>query len=155
MWAAFANGRTVPDPFRHFFNAGVYLDTHWLRDDVLGYGIVRRITVLHADNLDRNAINAFLVTLPIFERALNLCRHTKLARSMWDLILHRDPSRPTNNWEGVCGFMNWETYVLTAFGLTFTPPCGVGGHNCGEGKTQIRYFPMRIIWTQEKLFLSF
>jgi hypothetical protein len=31
----------------------------------------------------------------------------------------------------------------------------VGGHTCGEGKIQIRYSPMRIIWTQEKLFLSF
>ena len=122
MWAAFANGRTVPDPFRRFFNAGVRLDTSWLRNAVLGYGIVRRITVLHADHLDRNAINAFLVTLAAFERALDLCRRTKSTRSMWDLILRRDPSRPTNNWEGVRGFMNRDTYVLTTFGLTFTPP---------------------------------
>jgi hypothetical protein len=31
----------------------------------------------------------------------------------------------------------------------------VGGHNCGEGKIQIQCSPTRIIWTQEKLFLSF
>jgi hypothetical protein len=124
MWAAFANGRTVPDPFRCFFNTGVHLDTSWLRDAILGYGIVRRITVLHADSLDRNAINAFLVTLAAFERALDLCRRTKSStRSMWDLILRRDPSRPTNNWEGVCGFMNRDTYILTMFGLLH-PPCG-------------------------------
>jgi hypothetical protein len=36
MWAAFANGRTVPDPFHRFFNTGVHLDTRWLRNTVHG-----------------------------------------------------------------------------------------------------------------------
>jgi hypothetical protein len=41
---------------------------------------------------------------------------------LWELILRREPSLPTNNWEAVSSFMNCETYVLTMFGLTFIPP---------------------------------
>jgi hypothetical protein len=122
LWAGFANGRTVPDPFRRFFLTGVRFDNSWMRTAVLGYGIARRIAVVQSHNLDRHAINAFLVTLAAFDRALDLCRHSKRQRTLWELILRRDPSRPTNNWEAVSGFMNRETYVLTTFGLSFTPP---------------------------------
>ena len=54
--------------------------------------------------------------------ALNLCRHSKRQRTLWELILRHEPSLPTNNWEAVSGFMNRETYVLMMFGLTFIPP---------------------------------
>jgi hypothetical protein len=39
LWAGFANGRTVPDPFRRFFLTGVRFENSWMRTAVLGYGI--------------------------------------------------------------------------------------------------------------------
>jgi hypothetical protein len=109
LWAGFANGRTVPDPFHRFFLTGVRFKNGWMRTAMLSYGIACRIAVVQSHNLDRHAINAFLVTLAAFDRALNLCWHSKQQRTLWELILRRNPSLPTNNWEAVSGFMNRET----------------------------------------------
>jgi hypothetical protein len=71
MWAGFAVGRMVPDPFRCLFEAirSSYnpLDA---RDAMLGYGIVRRMADAHDGVLDRHAIHTFLVTLAAFECTL-------------------------------------------------------------------------------------
>jgi hypothetical protein len=122
LWAGFVKGRTVPNPFHRFFLTGVHFENSWMCTAVLGYGIARRIAVVQSHNLDRHTINTFLVTLAAFNRALDLCRHLKRQQTLWELILRHDPSLPTNNWEVVSGFMNRETYILTTFGLSFTPP---------------------------------
>jgi hypothetical protein len=109
LWAGFANGCTVPDPFRRFFLTSMHFNNSWMRTAMLGYGIAHRITIVQSRNLDRHVINTFLITLATFDCALNLCWHLKWQQTLWELILRRNPSLPTNNWEAVSGFMNCET----------------------------------------------
>jgi hypothetical protein len=119
-WAAFATGRTVPDSFTRLFQAiGTAFNPFHARDAVLGYGLVRRISLLHTGTLDRNAINAFLVTLATFDRTLRL---TSSRDSLWERMLAREPNRPFNNWGELHRFQNLETYPREDFGLTFQPP---------------------------------
>jgi hypothetical protein len=73
MWAGFAVGRTVPDPFQRLFKAtGSSYNPLDARDAMLGYGIVCRMADTHDGVLDRHAIHAFLVTLAAFEHTLRL-----------------------------------------------------------------------------------
>jgi hypothetical protein len=120
LWAGLATGRTVPDPFRRLFDAigTAYHHAH-AREAMLGYGLVRRISNLHRGTLSRDAINAFLVTLAAFDRALGL---TTGSHSMWSLLLTHEPEHPTDNWGEVRGFMNSDTYPREDFGLSFLPP---------------------------------
>jgi hypothetical protein len=122
LWAGFVNGRTVPDPFCRLFNTGMHFDSSWMCTAVLGYGIAHQIAIVQSCNLNRHAINIFLVTLAAFDCALNLCWHSKRQCTLWELILCCKPLLPTNNWEAVGSFMNRETYILMMFGLTFIPP---------------------------------
>jgi hypothetical protein len=68
MWAGFAIGHTVPDPFRRLFKAtGLLYNPLDARDAMLSYGIVRRMADAHDGVLDRQAIHTLLVTLAAFE----------------------------------------------------------------------------------------
>jgi hypothetical protein len=73
MWAGFAIGHMVPDPFQRLFEAtgSSYnpLDAH---DAMLSYGIVCRMANAHDGVLDRHTIHVFLVTLATFKRTLQL-----------------------------------------------------------------------------------
>jgi hypothetical protein len=121
LWAGFASGQTVPDPFRRLFDA---IETQYspldARDAMLGYGILRRISVMHANAFDRDAINAFLVTLAAFDRSIGLTAEGP--DSIWEALLAREPNRPFSNWAELRGFQNPETYPRNDFGLTFMPP---------------------------------
>jgi len=120
LWAGFANGRTVPDPFPRLFHAiGTGYSPLDAREAVLGYGLVRRISVMHRDIFDRDAIHAFLVTLAAFDRTLAL---TAGRDSMWSALLARESNLPLSRWEELRTFANPETYPREDLGLTFVPP---------------------------------
>jgi hypothetical protein len=71
MWAGFAVGHTVPDPFRHLFEAtGSLYNPLDARDAMLGYGIVHRMADTHDGVLDQHTIHTFLATLAAFEHTL-------------------------------------------------------------------------------------
>jgi hypothetical protein len=73
MWAGFAQGHTVPDPFRCLFQAiGLAYTPHEARIAMQGYSLARRITIQLADIFNRDAINAFLITLAAFDCSLQL-----------------------------------------------------------------------------------
>jgi hypothetical protein len=121
MWAGFAVGHMVPDPFQHLFKAtgSSYkpLDAH---DAMLGYGIVRRMADMHDGVLDRHAIHAFLVTLTTFKRTLWLSVGQD---SLWRMLLEREPERSFNNWGELQAFINYEaSSPHENFGLAFIPP---------------------------------
>jgi hypothetical protein len=106
MWAGFAIGRTVPDPFQCLFEAtrSSYnpLDA---RDAMLSYGIVRRMADTHDGVLDQHAIHGFLVTLAAFECTLRL----SVGRdSLWQMLLEREPEHSFNNWGELQAFINYE-----------------------------------------------
>jgi hypothetical protein len=120
LWAGFATGRTVPDPFRRLFQAiGSAYHPADARDAVLGYALVRRITTLHSGTFGRDAINAFLITLAAFDRTLGL---TAGRDSLWNALLARDSTRPLSRWEELRAFAHPEIYPRDDFGLTFLPP---------------------------------
>src|SRR5271170_6414758 len=120
LWFGFAIGRTIPDPFRRLFQA---IGTSWApneaRDAVLGYGLVRHISRIHAGTFDRDAINAFLVTLAAFERTWKIA---KGRTGLWATLLKRESTDPLNNWAALTAFQNPETYPRDDFGLMFLPP---------------------------------
>jgi hypothetical protein len=121
MWAGFAIGRTVPDPFQCLFEAtrSSYnpLDA---RDAMLSYGIVRRMADTHDGVLDQHAIHGFLVTLAAFECTLRL----SVGRdSLWQMLLEREPEHSFNNWGELQAFINYEaSSPHQNFGLAFILP---------------------------------
>ena len=120
LWAGFANGRTVPDPFRRLFQAiGIEFHPDDARTALMGYRLVRRITRTMAGTLNRDAINAFLVTLAAFQRTVPIATGRT---GLWATILEHDTSSPQNNWAQLVAFMNPETYPREDFGLTWRPP---------------------------------
>jgi hypothetical protein len=120
LWCGFATGRTVPDPIRRLSQAiGSGFDATDTREAIMGYSLVRRITRATAGILDRDAINAFLVTLAAFDRSFQLSGSRV---GIWANILERDPDRPLDNWANVHTFTNPETYPRDDFGLRFIPP---------------------------------
>jgi hypothetical protein len=98
---------------------GLGFDHADIRDAVLGYSLVRRITRATAGTLDRDAINAFLVTLAAFERTFQL---SQSRGGLWATILDYDTDGPRDNWAGLHAFLNPETYPRDDFGLRFIPP---------------------------------
>jgi hypothetical protein len=73
LWAGFATGHMVPNPFRHLFQAiGLAFLLLDARSTMLGYGLVWQITWANVGIFDQNAIGAFLVTLAAFEWAIGL-----------------------------------------------------------------------------------
>jgi hypothetical protein len=68
LWALFANGHLLPDPFCCLFQAlGIMFHPTEAHNAMLRYGIVHQIAITHLHTLDWHAINMFLVTLPAFE----------------------------------------------------------------------------------------
>src|SRR5271170_6299357 len=106
--------------FRRLFQA---IGTSWApneaRDAVLGYGLVRRISHIHVGTFDRDAINAFLVTLAAFERTWKIAEGRT---GLWATLLKRESTDPLNNWAALTAFQNPETYPQDDFGLMFLPP---------------------------------
>jgi hypothetical protein len=84
-----------------------------------GYSLARRITIQLADIFNRDAINAFLITLAAFDRSLQL---TTGRDNLWSAMLARESDRPVDNWNELCSFMNIDTYPREDFGLSFTAP---------------------------------
>ena len=85
MWAGFARGCTVPDPFRRLFQAiGLAFTPYDAHITMCGYGLTRRITIQLANVFNQDAINTFLITLATFDRSLQL---TTGWDNLWSILL--------------------------------------------------------------------
>jgi len=121
LWAGFALGRTVPDPIRRLFQAiGLAFHPSDARDAVLGYGLTRRIAVANTGTpVDRDTINAFLVTLAAYHRAVQLLVGSQ---TLWAYLLSLESPAPFDNWRAMVTFLDRDTWPRQDFGLTFIPP---------------------------------
>ena len=120
MWAGFAQGRTVPDPFRHLFQAiGLAFTPYEAHIAMHGYALARRITIQLTDVFNWDMINAFLVTLAAFDRSLQL---TARWDNLWSNLIAHKSNCPIDNWNELCSFMNIDTYPREDFRLSFTAP---------------------------------
>ena len=120
MWAGFAWGRTVPDPFRCLFQAiGIVFTPYEACVTMCGYALARRITIQLNNVFNQDVINTFLVTLTTFDCSLQL---TAGQNNLWSNLLACESDHPVDNWNELCSFMNIDTYPWEDFGLSFTAP---------------------------------
>ena len=68
---------------------------------MLGYSLIRRISILHTNTFNWDAINAFLITLTAFNRAVQLPTGRN---SLWEGLLTWETKHPLNNWGGLLAF---------------------------------------------------
>ena len=114
MWARFTDGATLPDPLLHIFQSQRYmLDASIVRSAVLGYGLVRRITIANKKVVERHAISTFLTVLAMFQQ------QQPLFAGFWAKVLTRTPNVPLDNWKEVCWFARHLSSSHTAFGILF------------------------------------
>ena len=120
MWAEFAWGCTVPDPFRCLFQTiGLAFTPYEAHITMCGYGLTHQITIQLTDVFNQDAINTFLITLTTFNCSLRL---TAGWDNLWSILLACESNCPIDNWNKLCSFMNIDTYLQEDFGLSFTAP---------------------------------
>jgi hypothetical protein len=120
LWAAFANGVSVPEVFTRLHTAyGYATPTTEAREAVLGYGLTRRIIVANAKGMKKDSVNAFLVLLATLAREMDLIG----TEGIWSDILKRVAPAPVDNWGALtAAFTSNPLWARTDFGIHFHPP---------------------------------
>jgi hypothetical protein len=117
LWAGLARGITIPETFVRIFQVvGRLIDHSYYHNMALRYVIFRRIVVVNAHHLSRDALHGFLVTLAVFRHQV-----TNLPR-IWEEILSRQSSNSDNDWTQARRFACHPSFRLPMFGLMFVPP---------------------------------